>query len=92
MVKFLFISFTLPWLPAPPACHRKPGFPVISGRSKNDTPVRFSPRPCPGVEIALTRREISASAALQRFHCRRDDSIYRPRKTGEGAVLAEEHE
>jgi len=26
------------------------------------------------------------------FLCCRDDSIYRPRKAGEGAVLAEEHE
>ncbi|MBA4774733.1 MULTISPECIES: hypothetical protein [Agrobacterium] len=92
MVKFLFISFTLP-CPISSSRHPgKPGSPAISRRSKNDTPAPFSPRAAPYGEIAFARREISACAALQRFHCRRDDSIYRPRKAGEGAVLAEENE
>ncbi|MFK0207678.1 hypothetical protein [Agrobacterium sp. NPDC090283] len=92
MVKFLFISFTLPCSTTPSEHQEKPGFPAISRRSKNDTPAPFSPCAVPCGKIAFMRREIFASAALQRFHCRRDDSIYRPRKAGEGAVLAEEHE
>ncbi|MGV2169568.1 hypothetical protein ACQZ40_24690 [Agrobacterium sp. 16-172Ci] len=92
MVKFPFISFTLPYPAKPSGRPGKPYFPVILRRSKNDTPAPFSPRAAPYGEIAFVRREISASAALQRFHCRRDDSIYRPRKAGEGAVLAEENE
>jgi len=52
MVKFLFISFTLPWLGIAFLHHGKPGFQDISSRSKNDTPRRFSRHHPDEVEIA----------------------------------------
>jgi hypothetical protein len=52
MVKFPFISFTLPWPATAFSHHGKPGLQGISSRSKNDTPRRFSRHHPDEVEIA----------------------------------------
>ncbi|MCR6724936.1 MULTISPECIES: hypothetical protein [Agrobacterium] len=55
MVKFPFISFTLPWPATAFSHHGKPGLQGISSRSKNDTPRRFSRHHPDEVEIAQGR-------------------------------------